>query len=87
MFKLFHNIFMRVLKSNSGVYCRFMKYVLKTVRAIKSGGVAQFLDNWVVLGKNMREVVCVVGWVWGLVKTIFFRLGRGIEGFVSAFMV
>ncbi len=45
MFKLFHYIFMRALKSKSGVYCRFMKYFLKTVRAIKSGGAAQFLDN------------------------------------------
>jgi hypothetical protein len=52
MFKLFHYIFMRVLKSESGVYCGFMKYVLKTVRAIKSGGAARFLSNWVVLGKK-----------------------------------
>jgi hypothetical protein len=57
MFKIYHYIFTRELKSESGVYCRFMKYVLKTVRAIKSGGAARFLINWVVLEKKMCEVV------------------------------
>ncbi len=67
MFKLFHYIFMHALKAESGVYCRFMKYVLKMVRAIKSGGAAQSLINWVVLEKKMCEVVCVVGWIWRMV--------------------
>ncbi len=60
MFRLYHYILTRALKSESGVYCRFTKYVLKTVRAIKSGGTARFLINWVVLEKKMCEVVC--GW-------------------------
>ncbi len=81
MFKLFHYIFMRALKSESGVYCRFMKYFLKTVREINFS--AQFLDNWEVLGKNMREVVCVVGWVWGMVTKKNFRLGKCFESFVN----
>jgi hypothetical protein len=59
MFKLYHYIFTRALKSESGVYCRFMKYVQKTVRAIKSGGAARFLINWVVLKKK-----CVRLFVW-----------------------
>ena len=83
MFKLFYYIFMRALKSESGVYCRFKKYFLKTVRAIKSGAAARFLDNWVVLGKNMREVVCVVGWVWGMGTKKFFQLGKCFESFVN----
>ncbi len=73
-------------KSESEVYCRFMKYVLKTVRAIKSGGAARFLINWVVLEKNMCEVVCVVGWVWGMVTKKILQLGKCFESFVNPFI-
>jgi hypothetical protein len=48
-----------------------------------------------VNGKILCELVCVVGglvcrvgglceWVWGMVKTIFFRLGKCSESFVNA---
>ncbi len=59
-----------------------MKYVLKTVHAIKSGGAARFLINWVVLEKKMCEVG-VVGWIWGMVTKNNFRLGKCFESFVN----
>ena len=56
-----------------------MKYALKMVRAIKSVNGKRVLG----MGKNMCEVVCVVGWVWGMVTKKIFRLGKCFESFVN----
>jgi hypothetical protein len=44
------------------------------------GGLYRGIVVWI----KVREAVWVVEWVWEMVKTIFFRLGKCSESFVNA---
>jgi hypothetical protein len=64
MFNLFQYIFMaRVLK---------LMLMLKT----ESGCLFVSVRDWMIVWEKVPEVACVVGWVWGMVETIFFQLGK-----------
>jgi hypothetical protein len=65
------------------------------MRALKSEIGCLFLGvwDWMIVwlkyrnGKKLPEVFCVVGWVWGMVKTNFFQLGKCSKSFVNASIV
>jgi hypothetical protein len=66
----------------------FTERVIKIMRALKSESGCFFVSvqDWMIVWEKFG-LVCIVGrlcgWVWGMVKIIFFRLGKCSKSFVN----